>query len=534
MKLRMRAVACALLLLCGASTAHAQKTLKWEAITVAARLEHDGALLVEEEQAMVFTGDWNGGERRFNIRPRQGFEFIDIARLTDDGWQVLAEDSDVDSIDDFAFTERYTLRWRSRMPSDLPFSGQVIRYRLRYRLSNILVTDGNDFTLDHDFLFPDRDGAIDRFSLKLELNPVWLPKAEAHETYSAENIPPGRGFVVTIPLRYTGDLAPGIRDTSRPPEIVQATLLLLGFSGLALAWFFLRERSLGRFEPMPAGVDEAWLMEHILSQPAEVVGATWDDGIGSPEVVSLIARLESEEKLKSDLKGGEIKLHLLVDRDTLEGYERTLIDKLFFGNRTTTSPTVIKSHYKKQGLQPAEEISKGLGERVDALLGPHGKSKVVGLMVLVLTIAGLVMGFLDWREGRGRTWGTPGTRRRRTHFHRRRVVPGRAVQDEHSLGREALRVDADAGAHRAHSNDRVPLVLGGPRRGRDVDHALARAGGACGGDRARDRRGRAHPTFARGAALPEEARGRARVPDRRTRETGAVAARPVDALAARV
>ena len=407
MKLSLRVLSCALLLLCVSSPAQAQRVLTWESINVAARLEHDGALLIAEEQAMVFTGDWNGGERRFNIRPRQRLEFIDIARLTDAGWQVLSEDSDLDSVDDFAFTERYTLRWRSRMPEDPPFSHQVIRYRLRYRLSNILVKDGSDFTLDHDFLFPERNGAIDRFALKLELDPVWSPKTGAPDTYSAANLAPGRGFVVTIPLRYTGDLAPGIRDTSRPPEIVQATWLLLAFSGIALAWFFLRERSLGRFEPLPAGIDEGWLREHILAHPAEVVGATWDDGIGSAEVVSLIARMESEEKLRSDLKDKEMKLHLLVDRDKLEGYERTLVDKLFFDHRSTTSPAAIRSHYQKQGLQPAEEISKELGARVDALLGQRGKTKIVGLIVFVLVLAGLAMGFLDWRQGNGSSWGTP-------------------------------------------------------------------------------------------------------------------------------
>ena len=408
MRLAIRACCWALLVLCApAATAAQDRVLTWDSVNVTARLEHDGALLIEEEQAMNFTGAWNGGERRFTIRPRQRLEFIDIARETADGWQELREDSDIDDVDEFAWPERYTLRWRSRMPGDPPFDHQTIRYRLRYRLSNILVTDGSDYTLDHDFLFPERDGAIARFTLTLALNPVWTPKGDARENYSAENIAPGNGFLVTIPLRYSGDLAPAVRDTTRSPEIVQATLILLAFSGVALAGFFLRERSLGRFEPVPENVDDGWMQEHILAHPAEVIGASWDDGIASAEVVALIARMESEGKLKSDAKKEEMKLHLLVDRSTLAGYERRLVDKLFFDNRTTTSPTAIKSHYKKQGLQPAEEISKELGVRVDALLGPHGTSKIVGLTVLVLTIAGLVMGFLDWREGRGSTWGTP-------------------------------------------------------------------------------------------------------------------------------
>ena len=396
-----------MILLCLPAAAHAQRLLTWQNIDVAARLEQDGTLLIEEEQAMVFTGDWNGGERRFNIRPRQNLEFLDIARLTDDGWLELREDSDLDDVNDYAFADRHTLRWRSRMPSDPQFNQRVIRYRLRYRLSGILVKDGNGFLLDHDFLFPDRDGSIDHFTLKFTLDPSWTPEEQVRPSYTADNLAPGQGFLLTVPLRYSGDLAPVFRDTSRSREIVEATALLLAFSAVALAWFLLRERRLGRFEPIPAGVDEAWLRDNILAHPAEVVGAAWDDGIWTAEVVALIARLEREGKLESEMKKEEMTLRLLVDRATFEGYERTLIDKLFVNNRTTTTPSAIKSHYKKQGFNPALEITKELAARVDALVGPRIGSKVVGLAVLVLTLAGLGLLFLDWHEGRGGTVSTP-------------------------------------------------------------------------------------------------------------------------------
>jgi hypothetical protein len=38
---------------------------------VRAILDADGRLHVTESQAMVFTGDWNGGERIFRVSPGQ-------------------------------------------------------------------------------------------------------------------------------------------------------------------------------------------------------------------------------------------------------------------------------------------------------------------------------------------------------------------------------------------------------------------------------------------------------------------------------
>ncbi len=44
---------------------------------------------------------------------------------------------------------------------------------------------------------------------------------------------------------------------------------------------------------------DPWLEERVLSQRAEVIGAAWDEEIGAAEVTAVLARLESERKLKS-------------------------------------------------------------------------------------------------------------------------------------------------------------------------------------------------------------------------------------------
>ena len=43
------------------------KELYWKALEVEARLESDGTLAISEVQRLVFTGDWNGGERKFRL-----------------------------------------------------------------------------------------------------------------------------------------------------------------------------------------------------------------------------------------------------------------------------------------------------------------------------------------------------------------------------------------------------------------------------------------------------------------------------------
>ncbi len=59
----------------------AQRELHWDSLDVDARLAANGVLDVTERHAMVFTGDWNGGERVFNVRPRQKLEFISLEHI---------------------------------------------------------------------------------------------------------------------------------------------------------------------------------------------------------------------------------------------------------------------------------------------------------------------------------------------------------------------------------------------------------------------------------------------------------------------
>ncbi len=66
---------CAAALLGLPGAALAQRDLHWESVEVA------------DTQTLVFNGEWNGGERRFDIRPRQRLSLTSLSRFYPGGWR---------------------------------------------------------------------------------------------------------------------------------------------------------------------------------------------------------------------------------------------------------------------------------------------------------------------------------------------------------------------------------------------------------------------------------------------------------------
>ena len=91
----LRPLASVLLLLAAPGAALAQRTLRWENVAVAAHLDRNGQLQVDEVQTMVFTGDWNGGERTFTVRRGQ-FSFTSLSRFRDGGFRPMVADPKLD------------------------------------------------------------------------------------------------------------------------------------------------------------------------------------------------------------------------------------------------------------------------------------------------------------------------------------------------------------------------------------------------------------------------------------------------------
>src|SRR5262245_48118383 len=79
--LRVRyAVLLAVTLLATAAPCFA-KSLRWPSMDVTARLEANGDLRVKELLVYQFDGDWNGGERSWNLRPGQSVTIQSIHRI---------------------------------------------------------------------------------------------------------------------------------------------------------------------------------------------------------------------------------------------------------------------------------------------------------------------------------------------------------------------------------------------------------------------------------------------------------------------
>ena len=401
------AIALLLALAAAAAPAEAQdRTLSWPAVSVTAHLDSAGTLTVRERQTIRFTGDWNGGERSFDLRPGQTLDLLFMGRAESDTGAAtfLAYDDALDDVDEYAWADgRRALRWRARRPDDPPFAGELRHYQIDVAYGRILVpqADGS-YLLDHNFAMVDRDGAIDRFTLTLTLDPAWRAPDGFTGRFEATALQPGEGWLVSIPLRYTAAGRPAdVRfGTPAPPR-----RLILAIVVAAIVAFFLRlarrERALGRFAdgPPPGEITSAWLGEHVLAMPPEVVGAAWDDHTAAPEVAAILARMVQERKLESDVKTEKVwrfareilHLRLLVPRGSLQPHERALIDALFDSGSDRTDTDRVRARYKKTGFDPASTVREFLTTRVSRV-APGGTKPSKRLTALLLLGAIVLLG----------------------------------------------------------------------------------------------------------------------------------------------
>jgi uncharacterized membrane protein YgcG len=344
----------------------AGKELHWSSMDVKARLDAEGALHVVERQAMVFTGDWNGGERVFRVFPGQTLGFESLRRLEPDGTVRELSKGDLSAVDQFSWPADKTLRWRSRLPSDPQFENTEIVYELVYTLYGILVKQGDRYLLDHDFAFPDRAGTIEKFTLSLELDPVWKPE-RPFSGLSLSALRPGESAVVKLVLEHTGAGQPVAGRTVASPV---ARWIAVGLLAAAIVLLYLRFRSreaaLGRFTPLtpPEAIDEAWLEANLLSLSPEEAGALWDEKIGPPEVAAVLARLAAEKKISTAVDGKKLSMRLLVPVERLDGYDEDLLRAFFFGGRKETDTDAVRKHYKSSGFDPVSKIKPGLEARL--------------------------------------------------------------------------------------------------------------------------------------------------------------------------
>ena len=370
------------------------KTLYWRSLDVSATLDNEGSLHVRERQEMVFDGAWNGGERIFRLRPGQRLILNRISRIATANEKIELSRGNLAKVDQYKWFRNNTLRWRSRLPSAPPFADEIITYEIDYTLSNILLNTPEGFRLNHDFAFSNRVGPINHFSLKLLLDSDWQsPKGSRIEMESGV-LPPGRSMVVGLDLTNSSPTAKTnvktyVKPHKRQRKIKQspgtsaaARYLLAALIVVFFFWrahvFYRHEKEHQRFsDPVPPSlIDTAWLEEHVFSLKPEVVGAVWDKTTDSHEVAAILARMVVEGKLKSWVKPKSIPifgtdvlhLELLVDRETLAGYERKIVDGFFIAGEKTDTKTV-KDYYRSKSkvFTPVDKISDPLAKRVKGL-----------------------------------------------------------------------------------------------------------------------------------------------------------------------
>jgi uncharacterized membrane protein YgcG len=373
---------CAALLVASPAAA---RELYWKSLEVGATLDGQGVLHVVERQHMVFTGDWNGGERRFELRPGQEVELRRMTRIDPaTGARREMREGSLDDLDRYAWFSDRVLRWRSRLPGDPPFVRTEIAYDVAYSLYGALAKTGR-YVLNHDFAFAERPGDIEGVVVTLRIDPAWRVDGPREQTFRGGRLPPGRGYVVRTELEWSGAEEPALLRTS--PRQARLLLALAGVPLLLVVQLLASEWSRGRFARLTpqAASQPGWLEKNLLLHPAELIGAVWDRGVGSEEVAATIARLAAEGKLETRVdRKQELHMSLKVDRATLSGHERALVDGFFFDGRRETSTTDVKAHYEKKGFNPTSLIQPELEAQAKELVGPSAHSKWLPLWVPTL------------------------------------------------------------------------------------------------------------------------------------------------------
>ena len=384
-------------------------TLRWSRLAVTAHLDADGKLHDQERHSIIFNGDWNGGERIFRSSLENVLELERISRIDASGRAIpLRYDKSLAHVDDYAWSDSNTLRWRSRLPSDPPFHNQEITYVIEYTDAKILIPSNGSYLLDHNFGMPDLKWPIDNYSLDLSLDPVWQPLDSVPTHITRSNQPRGENVTVTAHLRHTGAAQPAAVNLGTPASLRYALLaVLLAGAAFFVLLFLRRERAIGRFQPLPdpASIDRRWLDANVFKFPPEVVGAAWDDRTGAAEVAAVIARLVQEGKLSSRIeKGGFLKgkddlvLTLIQKKESFQGYEAALIKSMFVDG-DTTSTAKIKAHYKGKGFDPVSKIRDPLQKKVGDIGRTGGAPKIDWKPTVALAAAGVALLILGGFSG---------------------------------------------------------------------------------------------------------------------------------------
>ncbi|HKP61853.1 MAG TPA: DUF2207 domain-containing protein [Polyangiales bacterium] len=384
-------------LVCGAAAPGVasadKKELHWNAFTVDAFLDADGALHVSERHAIVFSGDWNGAERVFGLKSGQSLELERVARVdpTSGALRPLTAGG-LQRVDQYDYSRsNMTLRWRSRLASDPVFDRTEIVYVIEYVLYGVLWSSG-DALLVHDFAFG-RTSTIDAVSVQLRVDPSWRPRTKLDGALTRSALPANEPLIVEASFDLPGRL--------KHRRSLLLVVLLLAPLALVLG-LLAYERWRGRLAPIEE-LDAQGLEHELLQWKPELVAVLWNawDPPGRNAVAALLARMVLEHRIATRDRQGQLELELCVARDALEGHERQLVDGLFFAG-DVSSAQALEEHYRARGFTPRAYLRPLLAER-DRLLGSRWPRWALIGPVLALLLAGVVASLLAPGEAALRT-----------------------------------------------------------------------------------------------------------------------------------
>lgn len=384
------------------------KSLYWDKIEIKAFLDNSGVLHIREYQTYIFNGDWNGGERYFDLPIGQEFNFTGISRFDQKkNDYIKLVKNNIDLTDNYEMTGTYKIRWRSKLANDPPFSNTKITYLLEYNYAYILKKEKGKYILNHDFLFTDRNYPVKEYFLELNLDSNWNSAyTENKIIYRQKNIEAQCGHTLKLEIDFKGN-DPAKLKISEPLSLIVkffgiffTTLITFYF----IYTFYKSEKNNGRFEPIPVYENPSsdFLKNNLFVYMPEEVGALWDERIDAREVSALIARLVLEKKIKTEFTEGNsilnkkiLQLELLTDRENFTKYERKIINGLFVENRNITNTNIIQNYYKKKSksFSPVSKVEEFLNNRFKnkSELQDHELTDRGWRTSILLFIAGIVL-----------------------------------------------------------------------------------------------------------------------------------------------
>jgi len=319
------------------------KSLSWSMLESDAFLDKEGNLHITETQTIVFHGDYNGGERRFPMQMRLEsgpfVKFEGIERLDKETWTPL-QYGNLERNHHYEY-DRWNglVRWRARYPSDPPFRGESLQYRLKFIWPQVLKRTDSGIVLDHDFAFPDREGVIKAFRTRLRVHPSWSARDLNTDWIESGALFPGAGFtrrvVFDIPHNVPFPYKTRAEQLLYRASALGAVPVLIAF----FLWFARREKETGLIVDHEA--DEAWIREVFMNYPPEVIA----DVHGSPDhtLNTLLMRLHLEKLL--DHKDG-----FFVRVGAPDSREQKFLDRLFPPGKTSASAEEIAAYRQEKNL----------------------------------------------------------------------------------------------------------------------------------------------------------------------------------------